>query len=140
MPGKSITLHQLELFLIDLPQKSVFQSGIGIRKSKETLIVKWTDASGRVGYGECSCRPDPYYSAEFLPAAMLLIQQFIVPKLHKSQTFEELLAILQGIRGWNFTKAAVEAAARQVMLQTHPETALVNDLRTNPIDKIIVRF
>ena len=71
-----ISLQKLELFSLDLPQKSVFKSGIGIRKSKETLIVKWTDAEGRVGYGECSCRPDPYYSAEFLASAKLLIQHF----------------------------------------------------------------
>ena len=88
MIDQTITLKRLELHVLDLPQKSVFKSGIGIRKSKETLLVKWIDKDGRVGYGECSCRPDPYYSAEFLKAAVLLIQDFIAPKLQSSQAYD----------------------------------------------------
>lgn len=133
-----ISLQKLELFSLDLPQKSVFKSGIGIRKSKETLLVKWTDAEGRVGYGECSCRPDPYYSAEFLASAKLLIQQFIAPNLKSVQTYGEVLSIMKKIRGWNFTKSAVESAMFQIMKQVNPDFQLSKYLKSSKIDDIPV--
>lgn len=132
-----LSLDQLELIVIDVPQKIRFVSGIGERHSRRTLIVKWTDADGRIGYGECSCRPDPYYSAEYLKAAVLLIQDFIAPQLRAKQTFGESLEVLQRIRGWNFTKAAVEAAAYQVAA---PQAGhqLSDELRATPTDRVPV--
>jgi len=112
-----ITLKRIELYLIDLPQKSTFKSGIGERKSKKTILVKWIDKEGRVGYGECSCRPDPFYSAEFIKASLILIQKFIIPRLRPSQSYNDVIHILNGIRGWNFTKSAVESAMYQVLKQ-----------------------
>jgi O-succinylbenzoate synthase len=138
MTESTITLHSLDLFLLDLPQKQVFQSGIGTRKSKETLIVKWTDRDGRVGYGECSCRPDPYFSAEFLDAAYVLIQKFIAPQLTSSQTYADILRILERIRGWNFTKSAVESAVFQIARQIEGPTLLGRQLPTSPIEKVPV--
>ena len=138
MTNQQITLHSLELLSLDLPQKNVFKSGIGVRKSKETLIVKWTDVEGRVGYGECSCRPDPYYSAEFLASAKLLIEQFIVPQLKASQTYNDVLSILKKIRGWNFTKSAVESAIFQVLKQVDTNFDLSKHLESSKIDTIPV--
>lgn len=134
---QTISLSQLELHILDLPQKSHFTSGIGIRTSRRTLIVKWIDAEGRIGYGECSCRPDPYYSAEYLDGAMILIQKFVVPHLKREQTFQDILNILKRIRGWNFTKAAVEAAAFQLArLQSGYD--LSKDIEVEPIQQVPV--
>jgi|AntRauTorckE5430_2_1112549.scaffolds.fasta_scaffold13858_2 O-succinylbenzoate synthase len=138
MINTKITLQRLELFSLDLPQKSVFKSGIGIRKSKETLIVKWTDAEGRIGYGECSCRPDPYYSAEFLAAAKLLIQNFIAPNLKPTQTYGEVLTMMKKSRGWNFTKSAVESAMFQILKQVNPNFQLSQQLKSPKIEDIPV--
>ena len=134
---QTISLTQIELHILDLPQKSHFTSGIGIRTSRRTLIVKWLDAEGRIGYGECSCRPDPYYSAEYLDGAILLIQKFVVPHLKKEQTFQDVLDILKRIRGWNFTKAAVEAAAFQLARQQSGYD-LSKDIEAKPIQQVPV--
>lgn len=114
---QKITFKSIRLIRLDLPQLAPFVSGIGIRKSREALIVEWEDQNGTKGYGECSCRPDPYYSDEFIEGAISLVQQFIVPFLKPEQTFGELLQLLDKIRGWNFTKAAVEMAALQAIEQ-----------------------
>ncbi|RMG25992.1 MAG: hypothetical protein D6730_09855 [Bacteroidetes bacterium] len=114
-----VSFRQLELILLDLPQKEVFRSGIGLRKSRKALIVKWIDADGAFGYGECSCRPDPYYSDEFLEAALLLIRRFVVPGLPGCRTYGELLALHRKIRGWPFTKAAVEFALHDLIMRKH---------------------
>jgi len=116
--SQNISLKAIHLIQLNLPQRNSFTSGIGIRKSREALIIGWEDQNGIIGYGECSCRPDPYYSAEFTAGAIALINKFIVPFLKETQTFGDLFHLLKKIRGWNFTKAAVEAAALQVIEQT----------------------
>ncbi|MCW5519850.1 o-succinylbenzoate synthase [Aureitalea sp. L0-47] len=126
-----ITLKRIELYLIDLPQKSTFKSGIGERKSKKTILVKWIDKEGRVGYGECSCRPDPFYSAEFIKASLILIQKFIIPRLQPSQSYKDVIHILNGIRGWNFTKSAVESAMYQVLKQQSKAKGLSDYLNSD---------
>lgn len=112
-----ISFKSMRLIRLDLPQKEKFISGIGVRKSREALIVEWEDQNGIKGYGECSCRPDPYYSDEFIEGAISLVKQFVIPFLKTEQTFSELLCLLNRIKGWNFTKAAVEMAALQVIEQ-----------------------
>lgn len=134
---QEITLQQIELIRVDLPQKSTFVSGIGVRKSKETLLVKWTDKEGRVGYGECSCRPDPYYSDEFLDASMLMIQKFVLPHLQPTQTYGDVLNILKRCRGWNFTKSAVEAAMYEIVKQQSDYT-IAKDLNKEQLKQVPV--
>ena len=138
MLTEPISLHHLELFQLNLPQKSIFQSGIGTRKSKETLIVKWVDEDGVMGYGECSCRPDPYYSAEFIGASKKLIEQFIAPHLKNVNSFGDVKKLFQKIRGWNFTKTAFESAIFQIIQQKNPDFHWSNYLRTEEIKQIPV--
>jgi len=120
--NKRISFRQLDLIILDLPQTEVFHSAIGVRKSRKAMIVKWTDRNGNVGYGECSARPDPFYSSEFMDGAALLIEQFVFPKLKKEQTYQEVLHALKNIRGWQFTKAAVEFAAHDLIANRDNET------------------
>ncbi|MEN0003185.1 MAG: o-succinylbenzoate synthase [Bacteroidota bacterium] len=138
MTNQIISLQQIELFWLDLPQKRVFQSGIGIRKSKETLIVKWIDREGRIGYGECACRPDPYFSSEFLKGAWHILQDFIVPQLSQQLTYQDLLQVLQKHRGWNFTRAAVEVAAFGILRQQTEQNLLDQALKADAIEKVPV--
>jgi len=134
---QTVTLHRLELHLIDLPQVMSFRSGIGTRNSREALIIKWIDANGNIGYGECACRPDPYYSVEYRYAAVDVIQKFIAPFLKKEQSYSDILTILKKVRGWNFTKGAIEASIFQLVRQQ--QTFNFAELLTaKPIDKIPV--
>lgn len=134
---KRISFQQLDLIILDLPQTEVFHSAIGVRKSRKAMIVKWTDQDGNVGYGECSARPDPFYSSEFMDGAVLLIEKFVLPRLQKEQTYQELLDALKGIRGWQFTKAAVEFAAHDLIAKRDDETIFDYWDRPN-LDKIPV--
>jgi O-succinylbenzoate synthase len=117
-----LSIRQLHLHIIDLPQKKQFRSGIGIRKSRQALILKWEGPDGIIGYGESSCRPDPFYSAEFLTAGVELIHRFIFPQLKSVNTYGNLLKCLKKIRGWHFTKAAVEFAAHDYIRQKTGDT------------------
>lgn len=133
----TISLQKLQLLLLDVPQRESFTSGIGKRISRKTLIIVWQDQEGCIGYGECSCRPDPYYSAEFLEGVVLMLKKFVIPHLQPQQTYGELLAILQKIRGWNFGKSAIEAAAFSILQQKH-KVSLSDILEVSPIRHIPV--
>ncbi|MCK5901591.1 MAG: o-succinylbenzoate synthase [Cocleimonas sp.] len=108
-PDQPLAIEKIELTLVDLPQHEVFVSAVGARASRKALIVKCTDQSGNIGYGECSSRTDPYYSHEFLEGCVLVIQQFILPFVHSDniQTFAEFEQAVNRIKGWEFAKAAV---------------------------------
>lgn len=134
---QKISFKNLRLIRLNLPQKEQFVSGIGVRNSREALIIEWTDIKGVKGYGECSCRPDPYYSAEFIDGAIQMVQLFVIPFLSKEQTFGELIKLLDKIRGWNFTKAAVEMAAIQVIEQ-QTGTSPFDILENTPLTKVPV--
>lgn len=134
---QSISFKAIRLIRLDLPQKEQFVSGIGVRNSREALIIEWEDLYGVKGYGECSCRPDPYYSDEFIDGAIVLVEQFVIPFLKEIQSFEALLSILSRIRGWNFTKAAIEMAALQV-IEKQTGKSPFNMLETKPLNKVPV--
>ncbi|MBC8754644.1 o-succinylbenzoate synthase [Kordia sp. YSTF-M3] len=132
-----ISFKNIRLIRLNLPQKEQFVSGIGVRNSREALIIEWEDIHGVKGYGECSCRPDPYYSDEFIEGAIALVDQFIVPFLVTNQTFGDLLKLLDKIRGWNFTKAAVEMAALQV-IEKNTGKSPFELLQNKPLDHVPV--
>lgn len=105
-----VSLAKLELAVIELPQIKPFYSSIGVRHSRKALIVKWYTTEGVIGYGECSCRPDPFYSHEFVNGAIEVIQSYVYPQIKRANSYRQVLDLLSKIRGWNFTKAAVEMA------------------------------
>ena len=134
---KTEGLKQVRLRVIDVPQKMVFKSAIGIRKSRKALIVELESTTGNIGYGECSCRPDPYYSHEFVDGAVLVLKEFIVPKLRQQATYSDLLNIHSHIRGWNFTKAAIEFAYNDlVRIETGKD--LISHFYDTGIEKVPV--
>ena len=113
-----ISLAQLELVVIDLPQIKPFRSAIGVRNSRKALVVKWYTNEGIIGYGECSCRPDPFYSHEFIDGAIQVIQEFIFPLIKNATTYKNVLVALSKVRGWNFTKSAIEFAMNDAIRRT----------------------
>lgn len=134
---QSISLSKLTLHVLDVPQKMHFVSGIGERKSRKTLIIEWEDTEGNSSFGECSCRPDPYYSDEFLEGAILCLKQFVVPHLKTRQTYREVLQVLRRIRGWNFTKSALEATVFQ-LARRQSHYSLATDISATPVEAVPV--
>lgn len=110
-----VSLDKLELLVVDVPQHEIFKSAIGERRSRKALVIVWTNKNGIRGYGECSCRPDPFYSHEYVDGAVQVIKDFIYPLLTTAISYQEVLVILDKIRGWNFTKAAIESAMNDVI-------------------------
>jgi O-succinylbenzoate synthase len=104
-------LARLELLHLTLPQRSTFHSAIGVRREKQALLVIWRDGLGGWGAGEVSCRPDPFFSGEFIDGAVLMLRDHLAPLLKASGTIADLAAACARIRGWPFATGAVIAAA-----------------------------
>lgn len=105
--SRPLKLDRLELNLIDLPQRETFKSAVGVRTSRQALILRYYDQAGGYGIAECSCRNDPFYSHEFLKAVEQLITDFVFPGMQHVQTFGDLVKLLNQVRGWPFAKATV---------------------------------
>ncbi len=132
-----VSLSAVELLTIEVPQKEVFVSAIGERKSRQALMVKWVDREGAVGYGECSCRPDPFYSHEFVAGAVRVIKEFIFPLVKNAATYGAVLTAMARVRGWYFTKAAVEFALND-MLRRKTGYGMLEHTGVQPLTRVPV--
>ncbi len=110
-----LDLERLELLELAVPQLETFRAAIGVRNERRALLVRWFAPDGTWGIGECSCRPDPYFNGEFLAGARSVIEQFVFPALPRHGTVRGLVEVLDRLRGWSFTAAAVLDAARDLL-------------------------
>jgi len=102
-----ISLSRLELIEVALPQQESFRSAIGSRNERRALYLRWWDRDENWGIGECSCRPDPLYSAEFNEVVKKLIGGYLFERLPSEGTVGKIVALLDTIRGWPFSRAAL---------------------------------
>ena len=110
LPWRRVEIHELAI-----PQVEPFRSAIGVRLERRALYVRAFDADDRPGLGECSCRPDPYFSGEFVDGAWQVLSDFVAPTLTADGTFGDLLQAVRRIRNWPFTLAAVLDAAGDLL-------------------------
>lgn len=104
---RPLHFSSLEWWVVDLPQHESFRSALGYRMSRQGLYLRVEDADGVWGIGESGCRPDPYFSHEYLDGAVALVRKFLQPVFAAATTYGALVQALHHIRGWHFTKAAL---------------------------------
>lgn len=120
--AQPIPVRRIELRELAIPQVEPFRSAIGVRTERRALYVRWVDGDGRWGLGECSCRPDPFFSGEFVNGSWHVLSEFIAPSLGPRGTLGDLVGAVGRIRGWPFTVAAVlDAASDMLRRQGHPD-------------------
>jgi O-succinylbenzoate synthase len=105
--AQEVTLDRLEVLELVIPQVESFRSAIGVRTERRALFVRWFDKEGRWGLGECSCRPDPFFSGEFVDGARLVLRDHVFPRLPLDGTIADIITVLNRVRGWPFTVSAV---------------------------------
>lgn len=108
----SLQLECLELRELRLPLKHAFETSFGRTTARRVLIVKVTNSDGATGYGECVAMEDPYFNAETVSTAWIIIAKHIVPLLASSNVTgaAEVNGRLAPIRGNRMAKGAIEAA------------------------------
>lgn len=105
--GREIDLERLEITELAVPQVESFRSAVGVRHERRALFVRWWRHDGAWGIGECSCRPDPFFSGEFVASARLVLRDHLFPRLPRRGTIGDVVRVLARIRGWPFTTATV---------------------------------
>lgn len=108
---RPIDLARLEICELVIPQVESFRSAIGERLERRAIFVRWYDREGAWGIGECSCRPDPFFSGEFVDGAIQVLRDFVWPLLADCGTLGQLAAALGRVRGWPFATSTVLDAA-----------------------------
>jgi len=105
-------IQQIELFLIEQQLKIPFKTSYGLYENRETIIVKLTDESGTVGYGEVVAFSEPWYTAETIQTSLHILQDFLIPTiLNKVFTHpSEVAQALHIFKGNPMAKAGIEGA------------------------------
>lgn len=124
--NEEISLARLELLEVEVPQIAPFRSAIGVRHERQALFLRWTDAEGRWGIGECSCRPDPFFNCEFVSGAMTVIRDFIFPHLPANGNISAIAETVSKTRGWHFTASAILDAVMDLRRRSNLPDALAD--------------
>ena len=104
-------LDRLELRELNMPLKYPFETSFGRTTNRPVLIVQAIDHNGVAGYGECVAMEGPFFSAETIDTAWIIIAKHIAPLLASQDIQADgLFQRLSPIRGNQMAKGAVEAA------------------------------
>lgn len=111
-------IEQIELYHISMPLLHPFETSYGLETHRECILVA-AHADGLVGWGEgvASARPD--YSYETVGTCWHILSDFLIPgTLNQDWTeMEDLLALTAWVRGHQMAKAALQAAAWDLIAQ-----------------------
>ncbi|MDP8959710.1 MAG: o-succinylbenzoate synthase, partial [Actinomycetota bacterium] len=105
-------IDRVELREVSLGLKAAFATSFGSVHHRRILLVRVL-ADGVEGWGECAADHAPDYSAETVDTAWVILEKFAVPLLVKHDLDQpaQVVGRLSGIRGNPMAKAALEAAA-----------------------------
>jgi o-succinylbenzoate synthase len=108
-------LEIVELRRVSLPLVSPFRTSFGTDYTREALIVRVETAAGE-GWGECVAGVDPLYSSEYLDAAWMTLERFLVPAAfaEPSLSAARVEPLLRAFKGHRMAKAALEMAVLDV--------------------------
>ena len=107
-----LRLDRLELREINLALKHPFETSFGTTTKRRIMVVKAVDHTGAAGYGECVAMDSPFFNAETIETAWIIVAKHVVPALAhaKGVTAARVNQLLTPIRGNRMATGAVEAA------------------------------
>ncbi|MEV5536266.1 o-succinylbenzoate synthase [Saccharopolyspora shandongensis] len=103
----SATLHRVRL-----PLKHSFQTSSHRKDHLEHVLVRLTDETGAVGWGEIASPSDPFYAPDTVETSWLIATEYLLPAiLGREVEHPGRLGELYGkVRGHRFAAAGVDAA------------------------------
>jgi o-succinylbenzoate synthase len=108
-----LDIARCRLYEVAVPLVEPFRLSVGTLRTRRSLIVELTSASGAVGYGESAPFEAPFYSEETLFSATGCIAWQLFPRL-TGRRFGSLAdavhALEEGVRGNRMARAGVETA------------------------------
>jgi O-succinylbenzoate synthase len=108
-----VRVTQASLHLVRLPLVHRFRTSSHAKDHLEHILVRLTDESGAVGWGEIASASDPFYSPETADTCWLVASRYLLPAVVGSvwEDPSEVAGLWAKVRGHQFAKAGVDIAA-----------------------------
>jgi len=105
-------IDRAEVLEVALPLKEPFVTSFGPTVSRHVVLVRLTDADGRVGWGEAAPLDHPFYLPDTVSSAFAVVMEYALPLCLRAEIAHPRdAAIAMGsIRGNTFARAGVEQA------------------------------
>lgn len=105
-------LIKIEIFQMEMRMKTPFSTSFGTVQNKPLYIVKATDESGVIGWGEGVAFEAPSYTEETQKTSIHIIEQFLVPRILNKTLIHpnEVHSLFTPIRRNQMAKASIEMA------------------------------
>jgi O-succinylbenzoate synthase len=99
--------------------KDAFETSFGRKNAIEHLVVKATDESGLVGWGETTAPTKPDYCPETTQTCWHIQRDYLIPAVlgRSFETVEEFLSFFEWVRGNQFAKGGIEMAIWDILAQ-----------------------
>jgi O-succinylbenzoate synthase len=120
-------IDAVRLVRFGIPLRSPFRTSFGTQTERDVILVHVVGPDSE-GWGENVAGEEPTYSPEFVAASELVLRDHLVPRLLAVTDVHaaDVARLLDGVRGWEMAKCALEAAlldaelrAAGVSLQQH---------------------
>jgi O-succinylbenzoate synthase len=116
-------LDRIILRELHMPLVAAFEASFGPTTERRIVLVE-VRGQGAAGWGEAAAPETPFYNEEDTETAWHIIQDYVAPRLlgREVASAAEIHGLLKHIRGHNFAKGGVEAAAWELeaRLQARP--------------------
>lgn len=101
------------LHLVRLPLVHRFRTSSHAKDHLDHILVRLTDESGAVGWGEIASPSDPFYSPETVDTCWLVASRYLLPAVVGARWDDpaEVAGLWAKVRGHQFAKAGVDIAA-----------------------------
>ena len=105
-------IKQIDVFLMEMKMKTPFSTSFGTVQSKKFYIVKATDESGIIGWGEGVAFEFPWYTEETVETSLHMLERFLIPLVLQRpiEHPSEVDRLFQSIRRNQMAKASIEGA------------------------------
>ncbi|WP_281976048.1 o-succinylbenzoate synthase [Halobacillus litoralis] len=107
-----MNIDRITLRKIVLPLKSPFVTHHGRLEERPLIIVEARDGDGRVGYGEVTAFPTPFYTSETIHTAWYVLQELLIPSVLSKNVHhpKDIGSIMEGFQGHPMAKAGLEGS------------------------------
>jgi O-succinylbenzoate synthase len=110
--GEPFVIERAEVLEVALPLKEPFVTSFGPTVSRHVVLVRFTDADGRVGWGEAAPLDHPFYLPDTVSGAFAVVVEYGLPLCLGAEITRpgDAAAAMGSIRGNTFARAGVEQA------------------------------
>ncbi len=124
----SITIEKVDLYRVRMPLVHEFETSSHKKSFIEHILVRATDSTGLVGWGECASPADPYFCYESTDTCWLILRRYLVPSVlgEPWDSPDEAYRIAE-IKGNPFARASIDMACWDLYSQ-HLGLPLANAL------------